>query len=154
MKWRWHGEQDRREMERKEILRVITKLLIPMIMLFGLYVQFHGDFGPGGGFQAGVIFASAFIVYALVFGVDLSLKVITPAFRRWMLSCGLFLYAGVGVAGIFMGGRYLDYSVLADNPVIGQHMGILLIELGVGITVAGAMITIFNVFANQEHRGD
>jgi multicomponent Na+:H+ antiporter subunit B len=154
MRWRWHGEQDKREMEHKEVLRVVTKLLIPMIMLFALYVQFHGDFGPGGGFQAGVIFASAFIVYAIVFGVDIGRKVISPSFRRWMLSCGLLLYAGVGVAGILSGGRYLNYSVLADNPVIGQHIGITLIEFGVGTTVAGAMITIFNVFANQESRDD
>ena len=39
------------------IIRVVTKLIIPYILLFALYVQFHGDFGPGGGFQAGVIFA-------------------------------------------------------------------------------------------------
>ncbi|MEC7302741.1 MAG: MnhB domain-containing protein, partial [Pseudomonadota bacterium] len=51
------------------VIRVVSKLLIPFILLFGLYVQFHGDFGPGGGFQAGVIFASAFILYALIFGV-------------------------------------------------------------------------------------
>ena len=49
------------------VLRVITKLLIPFILLFGIYVQMHGDYGPGGGFQAGVIFASSFILYAIVF---------------------------------------------------------------------------------------
>ena len=58
------------------IIRVTSKLLIPFILLFGLYVQFHGDFGPGGGFQAGVIFASAFILYALVFGLDNARKVV------------------------------------------------------------------------------
>ena len=50
------------------ILRIIAKLLIPLIILFALYVQFHGDFGAGGGFQAGVIFATAFVLYDLVFG--------------------------------------------------------------------------------------
>ena len=52
------------------ILRVIAKLLIPAVLLYGLYVQFHGDFGPGGGFQAGVIFAAGFILYGLIFGLD------------------------------------------------------------------------------------
>ena len=47
------------------VLRVIAKLLIPFILLFGFYVQMHGDYGPGGGFQAGVIVAAAFILYAL-----------------------------------------------------------------------------------------
>ena len=154
MKWRWHGEQDRREIQHKEVLRVTSKLLIPPIMLFALYVQFHGDFGPGGGFQAGVIFASAFILYAIIFGIDVGRKVMPPPTRRWMLSCGVLLYAGVGVAGLLLGGNYLNYSVLLDNPVAGQHLGIFLIELGVGTTVAGSMITIFYIFANQDTRDD
>lgn len=143
-------ERKLKEMKHKEVLRVCAKLLIPMIMVFALYVQFHGDFGPGGGFQAGVIFASAFILYALIFGIDVGMEVLKPSVRRFLLSAGLLLYAGVGVVGMLLGGRYLNYSVLADDPVAGQHLGILLTELGVGITVAAAMITIFYVFANQD----
>jgi len=128
------------------ILRVVSKLLIPPIMLFALYVQFHGDFGPGGGFQAGVIFASAFILYALIFGVDNARKA-TPAWlTRLMLASGLLLYAGVGVVAMLLGGDYLDYSMLSSDPHAGQHLGITLIEFGVGTTVAGAMITIFLIF--------
>ena len=63
------------------ILRVVSKLFIPLILLFGLYVQFHGDFGPGGGFQAGVIFAAAFILYALIYGVEEARRV-APAGPR------------------------------------------------------------------------
>jgi multicomponent Na+:H+ antiporter subunit B len=146
------AESERREqdMQHKEVLRVCSKILIPLIMVFALYVQFHGDFGPGGGFQAGVIFASAFILYALIFGIDVGMKVMRPAVRRFFLSAGVLLYAGVGVAGMLLGGRYLNYSVLSENPVHGQHLGIFLIELGVGTTVAAAMITIFYVFANQD----
>ena len=66
------------------------------------------------------------------------------------LALGVLLYAGVGVAGMMMGGNFLDYSVLADDPVSGQHLGILLIEAGVGLTVAAAMIAIFFTFARQE----
>ncbi|MGI9452138.1 MAG: Na(+)/H(+) antiporter subunit B [Geminicoccaceae bacterium] len=133
----------------KSILRVIAKLLIPAILLFGLYVQFHGDFGPGGGFQAGVIFASALIVYALVFGIRKARRVISPGIVRWILAFGVLLYAGVGIAGLFLGGNYLDFNVLAHDPVHGQHIGILLVEFGVGATVAGAMITIFLTFAGH-----
>ena len=60
------------------ILRVITKLLIGPIMLFALYVQFHGDYSPGGGFQAGVIMAVAFIIYGVVFGLATVQKVFPP----------------------------------------------------------------------------
>ena len=53
-----------------------------------------------------------------------------------------------------MGGSYLNYSVLAKDPLVGQHFGILFIELGVGITVAAAMITIFFTFAGQRELGE
>ena len=132
------------------VLRVASKLLIPCILLFALYVQFHGDFGPGGGFQAGVILGSGFILYALIFGIETA-RVVVPAWLcRLLLAAGILLYAGVGMAGIVLGGRYLNYSVLAEMPTHGQHLGILLIELGVGVTVAGAMITIFYLFAGEE----
>jgi len=137
-------------MKHKAVLRVCSKVLMPPIMLFALYVQFHGDYGPGGGFQAGVIFASAFILYALVFGVAEARRVAPSAVTRAALALGLLLYAGVGVAGMLLGGNYLNYSVLGDDPVHGQHLGILLIELGVGVTVASAMITIFFIFAGRD----
>ncbi|MBH88811.1 MAG: cation:proton antiporter [Magnetovibrio sp.] len=128
------------------ILRVVSKLLIPPIMLFALYVQFHGDFGPGGGFQAGVIFASAFILYALIFGVDNARKVAPAWLTRLMLASGILLFAGVGVITMILGGDFLDYSMLSKDAHAGQHLGINLIEFGVGMTVAGAMITIFLIF--------
>jgi multicomponent Na+:H+ antiporter subunit B len=129
------------------VLQVIAKLLIPLILLFALYVQFHGDFGPGGGFQAGVIFASGFILYALIYGIENLRKVVPLGFLRRLSALGLLLYIGTGVAGLLLGGNFLDYNVLGSNPVAGQHLGILLIELGVGITVASVMLQMFYVFA-------
>ena len=131
------------------VLRAVAKLLIPLILLFALYVQFHGDYGPGGGFQAGVIFASAFILYGLIFGLDAVRKVAPPEIIRILIALGVLIFAGVGVATLILGGNFLDYNVLADDPVAGQHLGILLIELGVGTTVAAVMITIFFYFAGR-----
>ena len=144
------GEIPRSVLAPKPILRVVSKLLMPLILLFALYVQFHGDFGPGGGFQAGVIFGSVFILYTLIFGARNARQVIPAAVRRAGLAAGVLLYALVGVAGLLMGGRYLNYSVLADVPTHGQHLGIALIEFGVGTTVATAMIIIFFVFSGQD----
>ncbi len=131
------------------ILRVVAKLLIPPILMFALYVQFHGDFGPGGGFQAGVIFGAGFILYALVFGVETARKVAQPRSVRVMVAVGILLYGTVGLVSLLLGGSYLDYSVLADDPVRGQHLGIFVIELGVGTTVAAVMITVFFTFASR-----
>ncbi len=137
-------------MQRKAVIRVTSKLLIPFILLFALYVQWHGDFGPGGGFQAGVIFGAGFILYGLVYGVHQARFVIPAWVTRLVLALGVILYAAVGFAGLFMGGHFLNYSVLAHEPTHGQHLGILLVELGVGMTVAAAMVTIFFAFAGQD----
>lgn len=135
------------------IVRVITKLLVPFILLFGLYVQMHGDYGPGGGFQAGVIFATAFIVYAIVFGVNRTIAALPLQVIAAMVAVGVIIYAGVGFATLILGGNFLDYGVLdSHDPAHGQHLGILLVELGVGITVAGAMLAIFLTFAERRRR--
>ena len=131
------------------VLRVIAKLLIPFILVFGLYVQFHGDFGPGGGFQAGVIVAAAVIFHALIYGLPQTRRVVPEWVVEAMLAVGILIYAGVGVASMLMGGAFLDYSVLMHDPVHGQHRGIFLVELGVGITVAGVMLMIFYMFAGR-----
>lgn len=135
-------------MEHHLVLRVIAKIIIPLILVFALYVQFHGDYGPGGGFQAGVIFASAFILYGLLYGTANVRKVVSPGFIRITAALGILLYVGVGIAGILLGGQFLDYNVLADSAVAGQHTGIVLIELGVGVTVASVMISMFYVFTH------
>ena len=137
-------------MTRHTVLRVVAKFMIPYILLFALYVQFHGDFGPGGGFQAGVIFAAGFILYSLIFGIENGRKVMPPWLRRALLSIGVIIFGGTGLFGLILGGNFLDYNVLLGNPVAGQHLGILLVELGVGITVSATMITIFFVFASQD----
>ncbi len=136
-------------MKHNSILRVASKLLIPLIILFALYVQFHGDFGPGGGFQAGVIFSVAILLYSLVFGLDAAEAIIPENILRILASFGVILYAGVGFVSLFLGGNYLDYSVLGSTQVAGQHLGILLVELGVGITVSSVMLIIFFAFAGR-----
>jgi len=131
------------------VLRVVAKLLMPFIFLFALYVQFHGDFGPGGGFQAGVIFAAGFILYALIFGLKNAASVIPVGVLRFGIALGVLLYAGVGVFNLLIGGKYLEYSGMAQNSVHGQHLGIFLVELGVGITVTSVMIMVFFTFAGH-----
>jgi len=134
------------------VLRVITKILIAPILLFGLYVQFHGDFGAGGGFQAGVIVAVAFILYALIFGLATTKRVVPLWVVRTVACLGVLVYTGVGVVTMLRGGNFLDYDVLSHDPVsyavAGQHLGILLIEAGVGLTVASVMVLIFYSFAD------
>ncbi len=131
------------------ILRVGVKVLIPLILLFALYVQFHGDYGPGGGFQAGVMFAAGLVLYGLVFGLDKVERAVPRPVIRVAAPFGLMLFAGTGVVSLFRGGRFLDYDVLRHDPHHGQHLGILLVELGVLITVFSVMLGIFYLFADR-----
>ena len=132
------------------ILRVVAKTLFPFILLFALYVQFHGDFGPGGGFQAGVIFAAAWILYGLVYGLA-DLQRALPL--RWVeigSALGVLIYAGVGLLSMFRGGTFLAYSELdPHNSIHGQHQGIFWVEIGVGVTVASVMVMVFYAFAGR-----
>jgi len=135
--------------QRHRVLQIVTKLLIPFVLLFALYVQFHGDYGPGGGFQAGVIFAAAFILHGLIFGLQRTRSIISPTVLRYLMAGGVLLYAGTGILSMFLGANLLDYDALAANPLHGQHWGIFAVELGVGITVTGVMISLFYGFASK-----
>lgn len=132
------------------ILRVVTKLLVGAIMLFALYVQFHGDFSPGGGFQAGVIMAVAFIIYGIVFG----LRTVKQVFPEWLvhklISVGVLIYAGTGVYSMILGYDFLDYGAFTpEHPSHGQHWGLLIVEFGVGVTVTAVMVAIYYAFAGR-----
>ncbi len=134
------------------IPQVVGRLLIPFIVLFGLYVQFHGEYGPGGGFQAGALIASGVILYALLEGEAAALRAVPQRVLMGLVIGGACLYGGVGLLCILLGGSFLEYSVLSSDPVSGQQMGILLIEAGVGMAVCGALLTIYHAFAARPMR--
>lgn len=140
------GKKVPADMQQQIILRVVAKIMLPLILIFALYVQFHGDYGPGGGFQAGVIFAAGVILYTMLFGATNAQRIFKRRILGLLTASGVLIYAGVGVACMLMGGNFLDYNVLSLDPVHGQHLGILLVELGVGITVASVMISLFFKF--------
>ena len=137
-------------MNKDPILRVCTKIIVGPIILFGLYVQFHGDYGPGGGFQAGVIVAAGFILHSLIFGLSEGRKLISQKLNIFIMFSGVLLYGGVGLISVFKNTEYLNYNILAHDHKYGQHLGILLIEFGVGLTVAGVMLILFHLFSSWE----
>ncbi len=132
------------------ILRVVTKMLVGAIMLFAFYVQFHGDFSPGGGFQAGVIMAVAFILYGIVFGLNKVERVFPPWLVHKLVALGVLIYAATGVISLFLGYNFLDYDAFNPHHAShGQHWGIMAVEFGVGVTVTGVMVAIYYAFAGR-----
>ncbi len=136
-------------MSHQSILRVVGMFLVPYIMIFALYIQFHGEYGPGGGFQAGVVFASAFIIHTLLYGVKQTMRIAPLGLLTAISAAGVLLFTLVGVVSMLLGANFLDYDVLAANPITGQHAGIILVEFGVGLTVASVIMLIFFTFADR-----
>jgi multicomponent Na+:H+ antiporter subunit B len=132
------------------ILRVTAKLFIPFIFVFALYIQWHGDYVPGGGFQAGLILAAGVVLYAIVFGLAAAQRAVPVWLLEIMVPLGVLIYAGVGVWGLLIGDNYLEFNNLAggEQPA-GQERGIFWVELGVLITVFSTMIAIFYAFAGR-----
>ncbi len=132
------------------ILRVISKLFIPFIFIFGLYVQLHGDFGPGGGFQAGVILAAGVILYAIIYGLSAAQRAVPRRLVEFLVPLGVLIYAGVGVWGLLLGDNYLEYNNLSHgNQPHGQERGVFWVEIGVLVTVSSTMVAIFYAFAGR-----
>jgi multicomponent Na+:H+ antiporter subunit B len=136
------------------ILVMTCRLLFPPMQLFGFYVLCHGHYSPGGGFQAGVILGASFILFAMAFGLKSTKKRLSESLVGRCMVCGVLLYAGVGVACLLLGGRFLDYGalglVLPFSPEDLRSHGILVVECGVTLTVGSV---IFSIYRNLVSRG-
>lgn len=131
------------------ILRVGVKLIIPFILLFGIYVHLHGDYGPGGGFQAGVVIAAAIILHTLIFGLEATKRAVPSGVIDFLVPLGVVIYFSGGLPGLLFGKGYLDYGVYHADPLHAHEWGVFIIEAGVLTTVASTMIAIFYAFAGR-----
>ncbi|PWR19592.1 DUF4040 domain-containing protein [Zavarzinia compransoris] len=134
--------------DRDVVLRGVATLFIPLTLFLAPYVQFHGAYSPGGGFQAGAILGGAMILYGLTFGIDRLNQLVPERILRVIAALGVLTYGGTGVATILLGHRFLDYDALGARPA-GQQIGLTLIELGVFMTVACVMVILYQRFASR-----
>ncbi|HID27828.1 MAG TPA: hypothetical protein EYP22_08455 [Methanosarcinales archaeon] len=126
------------------IIKTISRKLVPFVQLFALYVIMHGGSGPGGGFQGGVILGASIILFVIGFGLPIAKKRYKEKFITILSSTGLFIYSGIGLIAVFLGGKYLQYNVypnVTHEPI--NAIMIDLVEIGIGITVMAIMISIF-----------
>ena len=135
------------------IIRSVSRFLIPFIQLFALYVIAHGHHSPGGGFQGGVILGASMILMAITMNLRTSLERIREKTVALLAALGILVYSGTGALCLLLGGNYLDYSALAGllrvSPVEARSLGILVVEIGVGITVMATMIAIYQNLASS-----
>ncbi|MFP4168579.1 MAG: Na(+)/H(+) antiporter subunit B [Desulfonatronovibrionaceae bacterium] len=139
------------------IIKTLSRLLIPFTQIFALYVVAHGDFSPGGGFQGGVIFGASLILMAISFDLRFALRRISEKVLGLLCALGVVIYSGIGMACMFLGGNFLDYSRLAavlpvEEPYI-RALGMLGVEIGVGFTVMAVMVILYtNIASLGRHR--
>lgn len=138
--------------KRSATLRTSALLMIPFILLYGIYIQINGENSPGGGFQAGVIVAAAMILHSLVFDVKNTEKIITPLFVKKTLVGGVLIYISVGLLNIMLGGNFLEYATVSADFSSAQKICIFTIEIGVGITVCAAMLIFHTTFINYKEQ--
>ena len=129
------------------IIKTLARILVPFIQIYALYVIMHGHHSPGGGFQGGVILAASLILLMITHGVKDTQKRISEKAVAIFSSSGVFIYAGIGVVCLILAGNYLDYSNLAKllhvDPAQARSLGILGIEIGVGLAVMAVMFSVF-----------
>ena len=129
------------------IIRQASRIMVPFMQLFALYVISHGHYSPGGGFQGGVILAASIILLCISFDLKHVLQYWTEKKIMLLTALGVLIFASVGLACTLMGGEYLNYgmldSVLPGDKAHARSHGILLVEIGVGMTVMFSMIGIY-----------
>jgi multicomponent Na+:H+ antiporter subunit B len=130
-----------------QIIVTVSGAVSPFIMLFGLYVIFHGHYSPGGGFQGGTLLAASLLLIRLAAGFDIAQLQFKRILGTPLGSIGVLIYFGTGLLAMISGGEFLNYSFL---PFAGfteaglRSLGILMVEIGVGVAVMAILVAIYD----------
>jgi multicomponent Na+:H+ antiporter subunit B len=135
------------------IVEGVSRFLVPFIQIFALYVITHGHYGPGGGFQGGVILAASMMLLRLSLGEEYEHRRFPPEMATFIAAAGVLVYALAGLLPIAWGGRFLDYAYLPIPGLSGaelRYYGILIVETGVGMVVWGTLVALFDHLLGKE----
>jgi multicomponent Na+:H+ antiporter subunit B len=147
------SEHNIADMAREGMLtQKITRFILPLILLFGLYIQFHGEVSPGGGFQAGAILSMAFILYGMTFGENLIVQIFSLNKLKSIAIIGVSIYFTTGLISLLNNASFLNYNALWNDSILGQKIGIVIVELGVGLSIFSTMLIIYLGFVNASDK--
>lgn len=134
------------------ITTLISSIVAPFIMLFGMYIIAHGHYSPGGGFQGGTMLAASVILLRLVLGSEIGQLQFNSTWGTPLGSLGVLIYFGTGLAAVFFGGTFLNYHFLpiAQEASMKRSFGILFVEIGVGLAVMAILIAIYDDLLGEE----
>lgn len=131
------------------IVRAAGKLLVPVIFVFAGHLAVSGAAGPGGGFIAGALAASAMMLYGLVFGIEAARRAVPTFALRVLGVLGFVCLLAVGVAGFVRGYNFLDFHALAPSSQTALRLGAGLIQGGVMAITASAFALAFYAIAGR-----
>ncbi len=129
------------------ILQGASRLLVPVMQLFALYVIAHGHYSPGGGFQGGVILGASMILLAISYDIQVALARFKEKMVLVFSAVGVLIYAGIGAICLILGRNFLAYGAWAKtlgiSEVEAHSHGMLGVEIGVAITVLCIMFSLY-----------
>ncbi len=135
------------------VVRVVGAILVPFMLLFGVYIIAHGHYGPGGGFAGGVFLAVGAILPRMTLSPELAYRIFPTWVGPLVGGLGMMLFLLVAVAPLLVGGAFLDYGAIEVAGMAAsrvRYLGILLVEIAVGLAVFGALLLIFDVLTDAE----
>jgi len=129
------------------IVEGVSRVMVPLIQLFGLYVIAHGHYGPGGGFQGGVILAASMMLLRLSLGEEQEHRRFSPRAAAALSAVGMLVFAATGLLSLVEGKEFLNYAGLPLGELSGaeaRYLGILMVEIGIGLAVWGTLVMLFD----------
>ena len=131
------------------LLRTAANYLLPLLLLFSVFILLRGHYEPGGGFVGGLIAAIAFILHSLANGLDKTKELLKfPPFYLIPIGLGIALISGIAPLFIgepFMTGLWLEHPI----PILGYVGTALFFDIGVYLVVIGVTLTIlFTIYEN------
>ena len=134
------------------IIMATVRVVAPFVFTFGLFIMFHGADSSGGGFQGGVIVGTVILMLGVAFGIEPIREWLSPAAVVAMVGLGVAAFVAVGVVTIVAGGAFLDYA--AVDIYHASKYGIELVELIIGVIVAGIITGLFFTIASGVRGGE
>ncbi len=135
------------------IFKTITRTVVPILMIFSLYLLLRGHQLPGGGFIAGLMTSSGIILIYLAYGYRFDWRH-RGAFFYYLFSGGLALSFLVGMAGLFFGGYFLKSGVAhIDMPLINENWefaSAAIFDFGVYFVVCGVCVTVMTLLGEEK----
>lgn len=137
------------------VVRVIGALLVPFLLVFGIYIIVHGHYGPGGGFAGGVFLAVAAILPRITLPSEVAYRLFPTWLGPLVGGLGMLLFLLVALVPMLVGGVLLDYGAVQIAGIEEariRYLGILVVEVAVGLAVFGAIVLLFDVLTGGDER--